>query len=188
MNYIKESRLGETEKKDPNEYYGCDVKKTIDNDGEILLMKDMPGNICPNCGSDYTEFFDTDQQDDFVFNYYSCHNCGCSWREDSKMIPKFITSVKWPKPMEESTKLIKENEDLSPVEQAAEVADEIGYSTYWFDRENETLLIYEGGHEIDIVDTENYEELISKLDQIKGLRYEIDDADTTCLAVWNRWN
>ena len=95
--YMTESRLEETEKQDPNEYYGCDVKKTIDNDGEILLMKDMPGNICPNCGSDYTEVLGTDQQDDFVFNYYGCHNCDCRWREDSKMVPKFITSVKWPK-------------------------------------------------------------------------------------------
>ena len=187
MNYIKESRLEETEKVDPNEYYGCDVKKTIEQDNEILLMKDMPGNICPNCGSDYTEVLDTDQQDDFVFNYYGCHNCGCKWREDSKMVPKFIANVKWPEPMEESTKLIKENDDLSPVEQAADVAYELGYETLWDDREEGTLLIYEDGdEEIDIVDTRKYGKLIRALNKIKGLKYSTDIDDSTCLAVWNK--
>lgn len=74
---------------------------------------------------------------------------------------------------------------INPTDEADKVANDLGYKTMWSDAEDGVLLIYHNSGK-DIVKTANYKKLCSKLNDIHGLKYVIDDNDPACIAVWNR--
>lgn len=66
-----------------------DYELSKQESNEIKVTPDIDETKCPKCGAD-GDCYDSDMQDDYVFHYYECPECGTKWRVDNKLVPEWI--------------------------------------------------------------------------------------------------